>query len=148
MKLAALFQFTFMGTPCIYYGDEIGMDGAGDPDCRKCMEWNPERQDRDLFAFYRKLIDIRSAHPALRTGRFSFLEAGPQGSKLAYERSLGDDLIVVLINTDETAQTFRLDVLERDWVNLWNGEALRAERGKLSFKLPAYGFAILQAQMS
>ncbi|WP_238653259.1 alpha-glycosidase [Paenibacillus piscarius] len=148
MKLAALFQFTFMGTPCIYYGDEIGMDGAGDPDCRKCMEWNPERQDRDLFAFYRKLIDIRSAHPALRTGRFSFLEAGPQGSKLAYERSLDDDLIIVLINTDETAQTFRLDVLERNWVNLWNGEALRAERGKLSFKLPAYGFAILQAQMS
>lgn len=148
MKLAALFQFTFMGTPCIYYGDEIGMDGAGDPDCRKCMEWDPERQDRDLFAFYRKLIDIRSSHPALRTGRFTFLEAGPQGSKLAYERSLGDDLIIVLINTEETAQTFRLDVPERDWVNLWSGEALRAERGKLSFKLPAYGFAILQAKMS
>ena len=148
MKLAALFQFTFMGTPCIYYGDEIGMDGGGDPDCRKCMEWNPERQDRDLFNFYRKLIEIRGSHPALRTGRFSFLEAGPQGSKLAYERSLGDDLIIVLINTDETAQTFRLDVPERDWVNLWNGEALRAERGKLSLRLPAYGFAVLQAQMS
>lgn len=42
MRLAALFQFTFMGTPCIYYGDEIGMDGEGDPGCRKCMEWNPE----------------------------------------------------------------------------------------------------------
>lgn len=148
MKLAALFQFTFMGTPCIYYGDEIGMDGAGDPDCRKCMEWDPERQDRDLFNFYRKLIEIRGSHPALRTGRFTFLEAGAGGSKLAYERSLGDDLIIVLINTEETVQTFRLDVQERNWENLWTGEAIHAERGKLSLRLPAYGFAVLQAQMS
>lgn len=148
MKLAALFQFTFMGTPCIYYGDEIGMDGGGDPDCRKCMEWNPERQDRDLFNFYRRLIEIRGAHPALRSGRFTFLEAGAGGSKLAYERSLGDDLVIVLINTEETVQTFRLDVQERDWENLWTGEALRAERGKLSLRLPAYGFAVLQAKLS
>ncbi|MEK5033602.1 alpha-glycosidase [Paenibacillus sp. FSL R7-0302] len=148
MKLAALFQFTFMGTPCIYYGDEIGMDGAGDPDCRKCMEWDPERQDRDLFNFYRKLIEIRGSHPALRTGRFTFLEAGAGGSKLAYERSLGDDLIIVLINTEETVQTFRLDVQERNWENLWTGEAIHAERGKLSLRLPAYGFAVLQASLS
>lgn len=148
MKLAALFQFTFMGTPCIYYGDEIGMDGGGDPDCRKCMEWDPERQDRNLFNFYRKLIEIRGSHPALRTGRFTFLEAAAGGSKLAYERSLGDDLIIVLINTEETVQTFRLDVQERNWKNLWTGEALHAERGKLSLRLPAYGFAVLQANMS
>ena len=56
MKLAALFQFTYMGTPCIYYGDEVGLDGGPDPDCRKCMEWRPEHQDQDLFDFYRKLI--------------------------------------------------------------------------------------------
>lgn len=148
MKLAALFQFTFMGTPCIYYGDEIGMDGGGDPDCRKCMEWDPERQDRDLFNFYRKLIEIRGSHPALRTGRFTFLEASAGGSKLAYERSLGDDLIIVLINTEETVQTFRLDVQERNWENLWTGEAIHAERGKLSLRLPAYGFAVLQANMT
>ncbi|MHA6529445.1 alpha-glycosidase [Paenibacillus sp. BAC0078] len=145
MKLAALFQFTFMGTPCIYYGDEIGMDGEGDPGCRKCMEWNPEKQDRELFSYYRKLIEIRGNHPALRTGAFTFLEAGPQGSKLAYERRLGDDIIVVLVNTEETAQTFRIDVEDRNWENLFTGDPLRAERGKLSLKLPAYGYAVLKA---
>ncbi|WP_019912220.1 alpha-glycosidase [Paenibacillus sp. HW567] len=145
MKLAALFQFTFMGTPCIYYGDEIGMDGEGDPGCRKCMEWNPEKQDRELFSYYRKLIEIRGNHPALRTGAFTFLEAGRQGSKLAYERRLGDDIIVVLINTEETAQTFRIDVEDRNWENLLTGDSLLAERGKLSLKLPAYGFAVLKA---
>lgn len=147
MKLAALFQFTFMGTPCIYYGDEIGMDGEGDPACRKCMEWNPEKQDRELFSYYRKLIEIRGNHPALRTGAFTFLEAGRQGSKLAYERRLGDDIIVVLVNTEETAQTFSIDVEERNWENLFTGDSLRAERGKLSLKLPAYGYAVLKAQV-
>lgn len=124
------------------------MDGEGDPDCRKCMEWNPAMQDRSLFNYYRKLIEIRSSHPALRTGSFTFLEAGPGGTKLAYERSLGDDLILVLINTEETAQTFRADVQERSWKNLFTGEPLRAERGKLSLKLPAYGYAVLQANMA
>lgn len=145
MRLAALFQFTFMGTPCIYYGDEIGMDGEGDPGCRKCMEWNPEKQDRELFEFYRQLIQIRNDHPALRTGTFTFLEAGQQGSKLAYERKLDLQTIVVLINSEETAQTFRIDVDERDWENLFTGETLRTERSKLIVKMPAYGFTILKA---
>ncbi|ULO05963.1 alpha-glycosidase [Paenibacillus sp. 19GGS1-52] len=145
LKLAALFQFTFMGTPCIYYGDEIGMDGDGDPGCRKCMEWNPEKQDRDLFSYYRRLIAIRNSHPALRTGTFNFLEAGQQGSKLAYERRLGDDVVVVLINTEETAQTFRIDVEEVHWENVFTGDSLRTERGKLAVKLPGYGSAVLKA---
>jgi len=145
LKLAALFQFTFMGTPCIYYGDEIGMDGEGDPGCRKCMEWDIEKQDRDLFSYYRKLIDIRKSHPELRTGSFTFLEAGRQGSKLAYERRLGNETTIVLINSEETAQTFRLNVDDRNWENLFTGDALTAERGKLSLKIPSYGHAVIKA---
>ncbi|MNO06287.1 hypothetical protein D3C81_2280070 [compost metagenome] len=51
----------------------------------------------------------------------------------------------MLVNTEETAQTFRLDVEERNWENLFTGETLRAERSKLSIKLPAYGYAVLKA---
>ncbi|GGF73499.1 neopullulanase [Paenibacillus albidus] len=145
LKLAALFQFTFMGTPCIYYGDEIGMDGEGDPDCRKCMEWDTEKQDRELFSYFRRLIDIRSSHPALRTGSIHFLEAARQGSKLAYERRLGDDVLIILLNNEETAQTFRIDVDERNWENVFTGDTLRAERSKLTVKLPAYGYAVIKA---
>jgi cyclomaltodextrinase / maltogenic alpha-amylase / neopullulanase len=145
LKLAALFQFTYMGTPCIYYGSEIGMDGGPDPDCRKCMEWDIEKQDRHLFDFYRKLIDIRTSHPALRTGMITFLDAGRHGTKLAYERRLGDDIIIVLINTDETAQTFRMNVDERNWENVFTGDTVRAERGTLSIKLPAFGYSVIKA---
>src|SRR5438445_754415 len=45
MKLATVIQFTFAGTPCIYYGDEVGLDGGQDPGCRKCMEWDEAKQD-------------------------------------------------------------------------------------------------------
>ncbi|WP_379132979.1 alpha-glycosidase [Paenibacillus sp. sgz500958] len=144
-KLAALFQFTYMGTPCIYYGDEIGMDGGGDPECRKCMEWDISKQDRNLFEFYRRLIHIRASHPSLRTGTITFLEAGRNGTKLAYERRLGEDVIVVLLNKDETAQSFLLDVEETQWENVFTSEAVRTERGKLRIKLPAFGFTVLKA---
>ncbi|KGE18523.1 alpha-glycosidase [Paenibacillus wynnii] len=144
-KLASLFQFTFMGTPCIYYGDEVGMDGGGDPDCRKCMEWDKDKQDLDLFEFYRRLIHIRASHPALRTGTLTFLEASRQGTKLAYERRLGDDILIVLVNTEETAQYFQLAVEERQWENVLTDAPLRAERGILSMKLPAFGYAVLKA---
>ncbi|WP_151735408.1 alpha-glycosidase ['Paenibacillus yunnanensis' Narsing Rao et al. 2020] len=147
LMLAALFQFTFMGTPCIYYGDEIGMDGENDPGCRKCMEWDPAKQDRGLFGYYQQLIRIRAAHPALRTGSITFLEAAPQGTKLAYERSLGGEVIIVLMNTEETAQTFQLSVDEREWNNLFTGDTLRAERGRLTVKLPGYGYMVLKAQI-
>lgn len=145
MKLAALFQFTYMGTPCIYYGDEVGMDGGGDPDCRKCMEWDPKKQDRGLFDFYRKLIEIRASHPALRTGAITFLVADTHGTKLAYRRRLGDDEVIIMMNTDETAQTLHLQVEESRWENVLSGEPIRAQRGRLTVKLPAYGYCLIKA---
>lgn len=63
MKLTVAFLFTFMGTPCIFYGDEIGLTGDGDPDCRKCMEWDPDKQDRDLYEFYGSMIALRKNTP-------------------------------------------------------------------------------------
>ncbi len=75
MKLAALFQFTYPGTPCIYYGDEIGLEGGPDPGCRKCMVWEEAEQDRDLFAFYQRIIALRRKHEALRSARIRFLNA-------------------------------------------------------------------------
>jgi glycosidase len=59
VKLAYLFIFAFCGSPAIYYGDEVGLAGKEDPDCRRCMLWNETEQDRNLFAFFKRLIAIR-----------------------------------------------------------------------------------------
>ncbi|WP_106769121.1 alpha-glycosidase [Paenibacillus faecalis] len=145
MKLAALFQFTYSGTPCIYYGDEIGMDGGDDPGCRKCMVWDEDKQDKELFTFYQKIIKLRKAHPALRTGTFDFLTTEHLGGKVAYRREDDNETIVVFMNNDKVAQSITVPVLEQKWVNLWNDEAVQTVKGQLTVKLPAYGFAILKA---
>lgn len=102
MKLAVLFQLTFLGTPCIYYGDEVGLDGAGDPDCRKCMEWDPAKQDRELFAFYQAAISLRRQYAALRTGSFRFLRTDAASSVIVYERADEQDRFLIALNgTDQ-----------------------------------------------
>ncbi|VTR61326.1 periplasmic alpha-amylase [Actinobacillus pleuropneumoniae] len=145
MKLAAMFQFTYFGTPCIYYGDEIGMDGGHDPGCRKCMEWDESKHDKDLFHFYQTLIKLRKEHSALRTGSFKFLKAEKSGGKIAYLREDDNETILIAVNNDKAGNTMTLPVLDRQWTNLWNGEGLSAKQGQLTVKLPAYGFAILKA---
>jgi len=82
LRLAALIQMTLPGAPCIYYGDEVGLGGRADPDCRRGYPWDPARQDNGLRDFYAGLIAVRHAEPMLRHGRFELLAA--RGSAVAY----------------------------------------------------------------
>lgn len=143
MKLAALFQFTYSGTPCIYYGSEVGIDGDMDPGCRKCMEWDTDKQDRNLFDFYKKLIATRKELAPLRTGSIHFLIAEQGGSKLAYERKLNGETVIVLLNNYDAAQTFDVPANGQAWIDEMSDHVYRTENGKLSVKLPAYGYAVL-----
>lgn len=143
MKLAALFQFTYSGTPCIYYGDEVGLDGGPDPDCRKCMEWDPKHQDHDLFAFYQKLIKVRKQLAPLRTGSLKFLLAEKGGSKLAYERVQNGEKVLVLLNNYDAGQTFTIPADGKMWRDTFSGQTYNTADGKLAVKLPAYGYAVL-----
>lgn len=68
MKLLAAFQLLLPGMPFIYYGDEVGMTGGRDPDCRRGMLWDENRQDKDMLAHYRRLIQLRKAYPSLTQG--------------------------------------------------------------------------------
>ena len=60
------FIVSMPGVPCVYYGDEAGLEGAADPFCRRTFPWGHE--DRDLQAYYKRLIALRHAHPVLRSG--------------------------------------------------------------------------------
>ncbi|MNO33229.1 Cyclomaltodextrinase [compost metagenome] len=143
MKLAALFQFTYSGTPCIYYGSEVGIDGDMDPGCRKCMEWDQDKQDKDLFSFYQKLISVRKELAPLRTGSIRFLTAEEGGSKLAYERKLDGETVIVLLNKDDIAQTLEVESYSKSWKDALSGQVYEETGGKLSVRLPSYGYAVL-----
>ncbi len=68
MKLMAAMQLLLPGMPFLYYGDEVGMTGGHDPDCRRGMLWDEDRQDQEMLAYYRRLIQIRKETPGLTEG--------------------------------------------------------------------------------
>ena len=92
--------FTLPGAPCIYYGDEIGMEGEADPHCRACFEWDRRKWNRRLYQHVRQMVALRRNSAALRTGRFDMLFA--QGDVLAYARWDDTDLFIVVINNGKS----------------------------------------------
>jgi cyclomaltodextrinase / maltogenic alpha-amylase / neopullulanase len=111
MRLAFLVQMTVPGAPCIYYGDEIGLPGGFDPDCRRSFPWDrPGAWDRDLLAYVSAATRMRHEHPVLREG--SFRIAGAEGSCVAWIRVDGDAAILVALNNGDAPATLVVDVPE------------------------------------
>jgi cyclomaltodextrinase len=108
LQLALLFLFTAPGVPCLYYGDEIGLAGRHDPDCRRAFPWDPARWDHELLAFVKKCIALRHAHPALRRGSYTRLYA----DKGVYVsgRTLDTDVLVIALNTASTTRHLTVSV--------------------------------------
>ena len=94
MRVAVALLFTFPGVPCVYYGDEIGMEGAADPDNRRCMNWNPEAWNTDLRAYFQQLIALRRVSPALQHGGFQLLYAA--GETIAFLREASEERLLVI----------------------------------------------------
>ncbi|MBQ2900523.1 MAG: alpha-glycosidase [Agathobacter sp.] len=68
-KLGVGLQLLWPGMPFVYYGDEYGMTGGADPDCRRGMVWDEKYQNQEIYEWYRKLIRIRKEYPVLTEGR-------------------------------------------------------------------------------
>jgi glycosidase len=114
-------QFTYVGAPHIWNGDEVGMWGADDPDERKPMVWadlryddettgalgRPRRPDKVapdtvLFRVYEDLIELRKLHLRLFVdGTLSWLLTDDARHLLAYERALGDERAIVAFNASD-----------------------------------------------
>ncbi|SHK74326.1 Glycosidase [Anaerocolumna jejuensis DSM 15929] len=101
LKLAAAFQFLMPGAPAVYYGDEIGLTGDNDPDCRRTMPWEEEEQDQELLSWYRRLSEIRHQEPAIRQGSYKTILAEKENNVYGFERSLDNIHIKILINNSE-----------------------------------------------
>lgn len=124
LKLAALFQMTYVGIPQVYYGDEVALEGGKDPDNRRPFPWDwaEDSTRRDVHGHYTKLMNIRHAHAPLRTGTYETVLA--EKGLLAFVRSLeGQKILVVLNNSASAADAVFteeiLDGLNRSvWKNL------------------------------
>jgi cyclomaltodextrinase / maltogenic alpha-amylase / neopullulanase len=128
--LMATFQMTYPGAPMIYYGDEVGMWGATDPDCRKPMVWadksyEPEETtakqkttkqpgfvqiETSLFNHYKKVIGIRRQYEALQVGDYKTVFIDDARSMYGFSRTYNGQKIIVLLNNNAKPQGATVDL--------------------------------------
>ena len=99
--LAAAIQLLSPGMPMIYYGDEVGMTGAKDPDCRRGMLWDRSRWDMDTWTHYQQLLRIRMEYPAITEGKLVRQDAWDELSLIRITRELDGQKITVLFHAAE-----------------------------------------------
>lgn len=113
LRLAALIQFTFVGAPMIYYGDEIAMYGGNDPYCRATMWWTQSGAavgDASLLDYFQKLGRLRRESDALRRGTFRWLLVDDRANVLAFERLSVFERLITVINLADSARTISLNI--------------------------------------
>jgi neopullulanase len=150
LRLSWLFMMCYPGAPCIYYGDEIGVVGGKDPDCRRAFPWEERQWNLDLRNYVKGCIALRKAHPALRRGDFKRLFA--QGEIYAFARQLGEEKLVVLLNAGQTPWAF--DVPLEGWLPdgtvldaVWGEGTATVGDGRLAgLSVPARGGVMLKVR--
>ncbi|WP_244926728.1 glycoside hydrolase family 13 protein [Pseudoalteromonas gelatinilytica] len=141
-RLFTLLQMTYVGAPMLYYGDEVGMWGANDPDSRKPMIWsdikyqaeryNPDGSVRSpdkvtintsLKQTYKQLIAIRNANPALSIGSYKTMLADDTKNVFVFEREHHTGTFWVLFNNSTENQEISLSYLKSKKPDLLYGDA-------------------------
>ena len=144
LKLAWLFLFCYPGAPCIYYGDEIGLDGEHDPYCRKSFPWDESKWDKDLLQYAKEVTALRNTNPALRRGDYKRLWS--DHGVYAFSRSHEDKTFVVALNASESPQQVHVTYDAETKPKPIFGEAseISISDGRLMFTIPPRSGVVLK----
>jgi len=160
LKLANTLVLTTRGVPQLYYGDEIAMEGEDEPTTRgdfpggfvgdkrnAFTEAGRTKEEQELFAYIRRLIELRRELEPLRSGALINLYVSEQ--QYAYARTLRDNVVLVVFNNDDKAADFQFDVSQLGFRNgavlrdrLENNRDVTVRDGKVRVNLPKRSAAI------
>lgn len=146
LRLASLLQFMLPGVPCIYYGDEAGMEGCRDPFNRACYPWGKE--DENLIAWYRYISLLRRENiDILRDGKLRNIYS--HDDILAFERyietPLGEKALFIAVNRSENNAVIpSIDYRRAQFI--FGAPYTNNTDGPADFKLPSYGFTMLRIE--
>ena len=146
LRLAALLQFMLPGVPCIYYGDEAGMEGYRDPFNRACYPWG--REEEDLLAWYRYIALLRREHSdILKHGKLRSVYA--HGDILSFERYIeteyGEKALFIAVNrSGDNAVIPGVDYRRAQFI--FGAPYINDTDGPADFKLPPFGFSLLRIE--
>ncbi len=121
LKMAAVLQYAMPGVPCIYYGDENGMEGHIDPFCRRCFDW--EHLNKELIAFYQKLGKLREKYVEIfKDGEFE--EITISGGFLFFQRIKNHKNIFIYTNNSSKRYLLRC---KQEYIDCLTNEKLKKE---------------------
>ncbi|GAB6189070.1 cyclomaltodextrinase [Marinitoga arctica] len=148
-KLAVAMQFTLPGSPLIYYGEEIGMEGEHDPFCRGVMEWEKVDEDNETLNFYKKLINLFKNSEALKKGKYYEVISNDENILSYYRKykSIKDGNLIIInpTNNDKEIQLYLEESLLLDAMHLsdhFSENELYIEMGSVKGIIPANSFGI------
>ena len=159
IELAVLVQMTLPGAPCVYYGDEIGIQGTEDFDstfndanARWAFPWDDHSEWKEgLLDYYKTIISLRHQHPALRRGQFSLLYA--KESCCVYMRSYDQERLLVCLNNADVDAEIEVDISQSfqndaqfSVVFDYQGVDFAAGKGRLKLSLPPRSGFVLAAE--
>ena len=144
LKLAFTYLYTTPGMPLIYYGDEFGLPGAGDPDNRRMMRFGSALSAKETatLGYLQKLGKLRAAHVALRKGAWS-VPLWKEADFLSWARTATGDQVVVLLNRGAGEKKGELTVTPAgvadgtELTEWFTGAKAKISGGKLAFAVPA-----------
>jgi alpha-glucosidase len=125
LAAAAHALFAYVGVPSIYYGDEIGLEGGEDPDCRRPFPWDEASWNGELRATYRALARLRRRAPPLARGGYLTLHA--EGDVFAFARFVGGEAVVTLLHRGSTEVSVALPIWALDARGPWVDAIDRSE---------------------
>ncbi len=153
MSMAELIQLSHPGIPCVYYGDEAGMQGMADPFCRGAYPWG--REDEGIKSRFIKMAEARKQSRAMRLGKCAF--AAPDKDIFIIARFIGDELTISLVNRSNEAKTIEIGentftegpdiqglIIKESMVDALSGREYRKKGEKIGLELPPYGMALLK----
>jgi cyclomaltodextrinase / maltogenic alpha-amylase / neopullulanase len=152
LKLGLTFVLSLDGVPMIYYGDEIGLTGAGDPDNRRMMRWGDEvtAEENAVREHFSKVAAVRHKHPALRYGSRRVLVA--EGDRYAFVRAHLGDAVLAVWNRGKSENSFEVavgpEMPDGKYADALSGEMIEVKDGKAAFRLGPMKSALFVAQDS
>lgn len=153
VKMVMGMIMTMPGVPCLFYGDELGVQGYGDPFCRSSFPWDSMDEvdpNAEMRSWIKALTKLRKSSKAFSIGEFNYVYR--IGNTYAYIRDYNDEKYIVLTNFDNSPKDIRLDAARYGVTGLtamlstdYSNSEYESCDGIFFIKIPAQSFVVFKA---